>query len=67
MQCLNCHSANVAPVKPGSGDRYMLTEVDSKTNSINAANGLLVDVIACTNCGYIHLINENFKNATISK
>lgn len=67
MNCMNCGSTHIAPVKTSSGDRYLLTEIDTKSNSVNVGNGLVVDVIACTNCGFLHLINEDFKNAEISK
>lgn len=65
MNCMNCGSTDVAPLKTPTGDKFMLTEVDSKTNTVNAGSGLLVDVIACTNCGFVHLMNEEFKNTTI--
>ncbi len=64
---MNCGSENVAPVKTPTGDKYMLTEVNTKTGSINVGQGFTVDVIGCTNCGFVHLINEDLTNATISK
>lgn len=67
MRCMNCGSEKVAPLKTPTGDKYILTEVNSETNSINMGNGFTVDIIACTNCGFVHLINEELKNATISE
>lgn len=66
MRCMNCGSEKVAPLKSPTGNKYMLTEVNSETNRVNIGNGFIVDVIGCTNCGFVHLINEDLKNATLS-
>lgn len=66
MRCLNCKSEQVAPAKSASGNRYILCEGDENRNPVNNGKGIFVDPIICTNCGYIQLINEDFKDVQIT-
>lgn len=66
MRCLNCKSEQVAPAKSQSGNRYILCEGDENRNAVNNGKGIFVDPIICTNCGYIFLMNEEFKNKQIT-
>ncbi|WP_277903703.1 hypothetical protein [Enterococcus lactis] len=58
MSCLNCGSKKVAPLQFGDSDKFMLNGYNTRTRNVNIGNGLVVSIIACGNCGYLHLLNE---------
>lgn len=65
MNCLNCSSNKIAKLPTQNGDKFLLTEVDSKTSNVFPTSGFLVDAFGCTNCGSIFLANEQLLNQEI--
>ncbi|MGF2169117.1 hypothetical protein ACQUEQ_11945 [Enterococcus casseliflavus] len=66
MHCLNCRSEKVAPLHFGNDDKFMLNGYNTRTGNVNVGNGLVVSIIACANCGFLHLLNEEVKSTSIS-
>lgn len=61
FECPICHSQSMAEFPPGSGDSFVLTEVDTKAQNFIPTSGLPVKIMACTNCHYLLLKNDSIK------
>lgn len=58
-ECPICHQPKMTEFPPGTGDTFILTEADTKTNTFYPNAGLPVKLMACANCKTILLKNEN--------
>lgn len=59
-KCPHCGGYATGKLQPSeNSDKFMLTEVNSKTGEINIASGILVDAYGCGECKAVHLKNDS--------